>query len=115
MSAPAQTGEMVLRDVVRYLRIPAKAVHPLVAEGLLPRPRRVCAYIFAADAIRAFREQFSYDTEVARQHELPDEIRRKLAAARVRPVATIRTKSGTAVAVYRLADVNRNWAGVSTS
>lgn len=105
MSSPARTGEMVLGDVVRCLRIPAKAVHQLVGEGLLPRPRRVCAYIFSTDAIRAFRKEFAYDTELARQHGTrPDEVRRRLAVAGIRPVTTIEIKRGAAVAVYRRAD-----------
>lgn len=106
MSSPARTGEMVLGDVVRCLGIPAKAVHQLVGEGLLPRPRRVCAYIFGADAIRAFRKDFTYDTELARQRRTrPDEIRRRLAAAGIRPVTTIESKRGAAVAVYRKTEV----------
>ena len=97
---------MVLGEVVSRLGIPAKAVHQLVGEGLLPQPRRVCAYIFDADAIRAFQEEFTYDTALARQPRTrPAGIRRVLAAAGVRPATTITTKGGVTAAVYRRAEV----------
>jgi len=106
MSSPEWTGEMVLGDVVRCLGIPAKAVHQLVGEGLLPQPRRVCAYIFGVDAIQVFRKGFTYDTELARQHGTrPDDVRRTLAEAGIRPVTTIKAKRGAVVAVYRRHDV----------
>lgn len=108
MSSPARTGEMVLGDVVRCLGIPAKAVHQLVGEGLLPQPRRVCAYIFGVDAIQVFRKGFTYDTELARQHGTrPDDVRRTLAEAGIRPVTTIKAKRGAVVAVYRRAEVSK--------
>ena len=107
LASSARTGEMVLGEVVRRLGIPAKAVHQLVTEGLLPQPRRVCAYIFDANAVRAFREQFIYDTELARQHRTrPAEVRQRLAATGARPVTTIETGREVTIAVYRKAEVN---------
>ena len=95
LASSARTGEMVLGEVVRRLGIPAKAVHQLVTEGLLPQPRRVCAYIFDANSVRAFREQFIYDAELAWQcRPRRAEVRQRLAAAGVRPVTTIETKRG---------------------
>ncbi len=106
LASSSRTGEMVLGEVVRRLGIPAKAVHQLVGEGLLPRPRRVCAYIFDADAIRAFQEEFTYDTALARQHRTrPARIRQVLAATGIRPATTITTKGGVTAAVYRRAEV----------
>lgn len=112
LASPAQTGKMVLGQVTRRLGIPAKAVHQLVAEGLLPRPQRVCAYIFDAHAIEAFRNEFTYDSAIARQTRTAvDPIRHDLALVGGRPVTTITMRNGTTSAVYRKAKLGLISAG----
>ena len=106
MASPARSGKMCLRDVSRKLKIPGKAVHQLVAAKLLAEPERKSAYLFDADAVEWFWDEFTYDTALARQkHVPPASIREALALIGVRPVATINMQKAMTAAVYRRADL----------
>ena len=107
MASPARSGKMCLRDVSRKLKIPGKAVHQLVAAKLLAEPQRKSAYLFDADAVEWFWDEFTYDTALARQkHVPPGSIREALALIGVRPVATINMQKAMTAAVYRKADLD---------
>ena len=76
ISSPSRTGKMCLGDAVRALKLPAPAVHQLVAAKLLPEPTRHGGCLFDADAVEGFRTLFVTDVELARQKGAePAEIR----------------------------------------
>ncbi len=106
LASPARTGKMLLGVVKRKLGIPAKAVHQLVAEGLLPEPQRLCAYIFDIEAVQAFQDEFTYDVAVARQRGTAvGEVRQTLATVGMRPLTIITMRNGATAGVYRRADL----------
>jgi hypothetical protein len=106
LGSPARSGKMYLRDVSRKLKIPGKAVHELVAAKLLAAPERKSAYVFDADAVEWFWDEFTYDTALARtKHTRPSEIRKALALIGIRPVTTITMQKAVTAAVYRKADL----------
>ena len=108
-SVRAWSPSRFFRDVSRRLKIPSKAFQQLVAAKLQTKPERKSAYLFDADAVERFWDEFNYDTALAQhKHVTPASVRETLALIGVRPVATINMQKAVTSAVYRMADLEPN-------
>lgn len=97
---------MCLGDVVRALKLPAAAVHQLVAAKLLPVPTRHGGCPFDADAVEGFWTLFVTDVALARRKGAePAEIRVALALMGARQVAKVSLRGKGTAAVYRRAEL----------